>query len=53
MNPLTPWVTILFQAGAMVYVVAALTALLKARLAALMVFFVGLLFNTVSIGLKL
>lgn len=55
MNPLAPWVGHLFQAGAMLYMVAALTALFRARAAALIALGLGLglAFNTASIGFKL
>lgn len=53
MNPLTPWVTVLFQAGAIFYAVAGLTALCRIRLAALTALILGLALNLASISLKL
>jgi hypothetical protein len=53
MNPLTPWVAILFQAGAMLYLAAALVSLFKVHVAALSFLVLGFCFNAASIGLKL
>jgi hypothetical protein len=53
MNPLTPWVGILFQTGAVFFIAAGLAALSRMRLAALGVLVIGLFINIASISLKL
>lgn len=53
MNPLTPWVGIFFQVGAVFYIASGLTALCRIRRVALGVLAIGLLLNIASISLKL
>jgi hypothetical protein len=53
MNPLTPWVGIFFQAGAVFYIASGLAALCRTRRVALGVLAIGLLLNMASISLKL
>lgn len=53
MNPLTVWVGVLYQMGAFLYLLAAVTRLLKGRFTSLIVLCLGLLANFSSIGLKL
>ncbi|WP_449246405.1 hypothetical protein [Desulfarculus baarsii] len=53
MNPLLPWVGHLFQAAAVVYVLAALAGLARAKGPAVGLLALGLAANLASIGLKL
>ena len=53
MNPLNPWVLILFQSSAILYLAAAVMSLCRVRLAALLCLALGLILNTASISLKL
>ena len=53
MNPLTVWVGLLYQAGALLYLLAAVARLLKGKVTSLVVLCLGLLANLGSIGLKL
>lgn len=53
MNPLTPWVGILFQAGALLYLLAAATVLPRTRRICLISLGLALVVNLASISLKL